>query len=100
VLILSPQLQVFQVARRAGLAPPTLELRHVPFGLVLGEDGKKFKTRSGDTVRLKALLDEAVKIASDDMAARLAEEGRQVCYNCSIIHTIVLCNVLCSVLLL
>jgi arginyl-tRNA synthetase len=83
---------VFQVARRAGLAPPTLELRHVPFGLVLGEDGKKFKTRSGDTVRLKALLDEAVKIASDDMAARLAEEGRQVCYN--------YCNALCSMMFL
>lgn len=74
---------MFQVARRAGLAPPALELQHVPFGLVLGEDGKKFKTRSGDTVRLKLLLDEAVKMASDDMAARLAEEGRQVYTNYS-----------------
>lgn len=34
-------------------------VRHVPLGLVLGEDGKKLKSRSGDTVRLKDLLDEA-----------------------------------------
>ncbi|KAG5185943.1 Arginyl-tRNA synthetase [Tribonema minus] len=68
--------QVFQVARRSGLAPPSLQLQHVPFGLVQGEDGKKFKTRSGDTVKLKDLLDEAVRIAAEDMEKRLAEEGR------------------------
>ena len=39
--------QVFATARRAELAPATMSLEHVPFGLVLGEDGKKFKTRSG-----------------------------------------------------
>jgi arginyl-tRNA synthetase len=49
--------QVFQVARRAGWIPDTVQLTHVPFGLVLGEDGKKFKTRSGDTISLKSLLD-------------------------------------------
>ena len=36
-----------------------MSLEHVPFGLVQGEDGKKFATRSGETVRLKDLLDEA-----------------------------------------
>lgn len=50
--------------------------RHVPFGLVQGEDGKKFKTRAGDTVKLKDLLDEAVRIAREDLAKR-AEEGSQ-----------------------
>jgi arginyl-tRNA synthetase len=35
-------------------------LDHVGFGVVQGEDGKRFKTRSGDTVRLVDLLDEAV----------------------------------------
>lgn len=65
--------QVFDAARRAGLVGPAVELTHVPFGLVLGEDGKKFKTRSGETVRLADLLDEAVRIAREDVAARQAE---------------------------
>jgi arginyl-tRNA synthetase len=69
--------QFFQVARKAGWIPDGVELVHVPFGLVLGEDGKKFKTRSGDTVRLRDLLDEAVTRARADLEARLKEEGRE-----------------------
>jgi arginyl-tRNA synthetase len=69
--------QVFQVARKAEWVPDHVELVHVPFGLVLGEDGKKFKTRSGDTVRLRDLLDEAVIRARADLEARLKEEGRE-----------------------
>jgi arginyl-tRNA synthetase len=69
--------QVFQVARKAGWVPDYVELVHVPFGLVLGEDGKKFKTRSGDTVRLRDLLDEAVIRARADLEARLKEEERE-----------------------
>ena len=68
---------VFQVARRAGWIPDEVEIVHVPFGLVLGEDGKKFKTRSGDTVRLRDLLDEAVSRARADLSTRLQEEGRE-----------------------
>ncbi len=41
-----------------------VELRHVSFGTVMGEDGKPYKTRSGDTVGLESLLDEAVSRAS------------------------------------
>jgi arginyl-tRNA synthetase len=67
---------VFQVARRAGWIPAEARLEHVPFGLVQGEDGKKLKTRSGDTVRLKDLLDEAVERCEADLRRRLAEEGR------------------------
>jgi arginyl-tRNA synthetase len=52
-------------------------LTHVPFGLVQGEDGKKLKTRSGETVRLKDLLDEAITRARADLQQRLAAEGRQ-----------------------
>jgi arginyl-tRNA synthetase len=70
-------MQVWQVARRAGWIPDTVELVHVPFGLVQGEDGKKFKTRSGDTVRLRDLLDEAVARARADLDARLQADGRQ-----------------------
>jgi arginyl-tRNA synthetase len=68
---------VFEVARRAGWVPAEGRLEHVPFGLVQGDDGKKLKTRSGDTVRLKDLLDEAVQRAEADLRARLGEEGRQ-----------------------
>ena len=61
---------VFAAARKSGFAPDETRLEHVPFGLVQGEDGKKFATRSGDTVRLRDLLDEAVKIAGEDMLSR------------------------------
>jgi len=67
---------VFQVARRAGWIPADGRLEHVPFGLVQGEDGKKLKTRSGDTVRLKDLLDEAVERSKADLCRRLEEEER------------------------
>ena len=68
---------VFQVARRAGWLPDDGRLEHVPFGLVQGDDGKKLKTRAGDTVRLKDLLDEAVDRAEADLRRRLDEEGRE-----------------------
>jgi len=69
--------QVWQVARKADWIPADVELVHVPFGLVLGEDGKKLKTRSGETVRLRALLDEAVNRARQDLQDRLVKENRQ-----------------------
>ncbi|HEX8205205.1 MAG TPA: arginine--tRNA ligase, partial [Solirubrobacteraceae bacterium] len=50
---------VWAVARKAGWLPDDVVVVHVPFGLVLGEDGKRLRTRSGDSVALKALLDEA-----------------------------------------
>lgn len=61
---------VFQVAKRAGFCSVHTSLEHVPFGLVQGEDGKKFATRSGDTVKLKDLLNEAVRIAGKDLRER------------------------------
>jgi len=67
---------VFQVARRADWIPPHGSVDHVPFGLVQGEDGKKLKTRAGDTVRLRDLLDEAVERAEADLRRRLVEEER------------------------
>ena len=68
---------VFQVARKAGILPEDVEVVHVPFGLVLGKDGKRIKTRSGETVKLKDLLEEAVNHARADLETRLKEEGRQ-----------------------
>ncbi len=68
--------QFFQVARRAGWLTDEVEVVHVPFGLVQGEDGKKLKTRSGDTVRLRDLLDEAISRARNDLESRLNKEER------------------------
>ena len=61
---------VFQAGKLAKFVPDGVSLEHVPFGLVQGEDGKKFATRSGDTVKLRDLLDEAVRIAGEDLRAR------------------------------
>lgn len=68
--------QVFQVAQRAEWIPEAVQVVHVPFGLVQGEDGKKLKTRSGETVRLRDLLDEAITRAQAATEARLVEEER------------------------
>jgi arginyl-tRNA synthetase len=65
---------VFSAAKLAGYVPEGTSLEHVPFGLVQGEDGKKFATRSGDTVKLKDLLKEAVRIAGDDLRGRSENE--------------------------
>jgi hypothetical protein len=54
-------------------APQPPRVSHVGFGLVLGEDGKKFKTRSGDVVRLVELLDEAKARCRDTIKARREE---------------------------
>jgi len=69
--------QVFQVAQRAGWLTNQVEVVHVSFGLVQGEDGKKLKTRSGETVRLRDLLDEAIAHARTEMETRLKEEERE-----------------------
>lgn len=66
--------QVFQVARKAEFLPETVKLEHVPFGLVQGEDGKKFKTRSGDTVKLVDLLDEAATRTRANLEMRFRDE--------------------------
>jgi arginyl-tRNA synthetase len=48
-------------------------LQHIGFGTVQGEDGKRFKTRSGDTVRLVDLLDEAVSRMENSLKERIGE---------------------------
>ncbi len=51
--------QVFAVAQKAGFKPESMSLEHMPFGNMLGKDGKPFKTREGGVVKLTELLDEA-----------------------------------------
>jgi arginyl-tRNA synthetase len=65
---------VFAGAERAGWhRPGCTRLDHMGFGLVLGEDGKKFKTRSGDTVKLENLLDEAAERAKKTLKERAGD---------------------------
>ena len=64
--------QVFWTARKAGWAEG-VELEHAFFGTMLGADGKPFKTRSGDVVRLKDLLDEAEERAMAIVAEKNPE---------------------------
>ncbi|MGI9516054.1 MAG: arginine--tRNA ligase [Pirellulaceae bacterium] len=63
--------KLFDVARAWGF--PDVEYQHVRFGTVMGEDGKPFKTRAGDTVGLEPLLDEAESRA----LAVVAEQDNQ-----------------------
>ena len=51
--------QVFCAGRLANLVPPNVSLEHHPFGTMMGKDGKPFKTRTGGTVKLAHLIDEA-----------------------------------------
>ena len=55
--------QAWLITRKAGYVPDSFQLEHKNFGMMLGKDGKPFKTRSGDTVKLAELLDEAIERA-------------------------------------
>jgi len=61
--------QVYATARKAGWVGDDVELLHCAYGTIMGEDDKPFKTRSGDTVKLNDLLDEAI-----DRATKVVEE--------------------------
>lgn len=62
----------YQAARDIGWVSEQ-SLEHIGFGTVQGEDGKRFKTRSGDTVRLVDLLDEAVGRMENSLRERISE---------------------------
>ena len=56
--------QLFAATRKAGWLPENVEAEFIGFGTMMGKDGKPFKTRSGDTVKLVELLDEATERAT------------------------------------
>lgn len=74
--------QAWLITRKAGYVPESFSLEHPFFGMMLGKDGKPFKTRSGGTVKLKDLLDEAVeradKLISERSTDLTAEEKAAV----------------------
>lgn len=75
---------VFDAAKLAGFyQPEQVRIDHVPFGLVLREDGKKFKTRSGDTEKLIDLIHTAVLKAKTLLKERDAELDENTCQTLS-----------------
>jgi arginyl-tRNA synthetase len=62
--------QVFASARKCGIVGPEVLLEHASFGTILGEDGRPFKSRSGESVKLGDVIDEAVAKASQEVDKR------------------------------
>lgn len=74
--------QAWLITRKAGYVPDSFQLEHKNFGMMLGKDGKPFKTRSGGTVKLTDLLDEAIeradKLISEKSTALSSKEKAAV----------------------
>jgi len=60
--------QVFRCCKLAGISPENQKLTHVAFGTMNGKDGKPFKTRSGDTIKYKDVLDMLIESAEKKLA--------------------------------
>ncbi|MCW0468895.1 arginine--tRNA ligase [Vibrio chagasii] len=77
-------MQAWTIVRKAGYIPESVSLEHHAFGMMLGKDGKPFKTRAGGTVRLADLLDEAeVRAAQPDriLRTRTSEDEKKAIAN-------------------
>ena len=66
--------QVFRVCKKAGISPENQQLIHIGFGTMNGHDGKPFKTRSGDTIKLEDIINILIESASK----KLSENGVEV----------------------
>ena len=62
--------QLFAVARLAGYISDKQDFRHLPFGVILKDDGKPFKTRDGADVKLIAVIDEAIARAFELVSSK------------------------------
>jgi arginyl-tRNA synthetase len=74
--------QVFSIAKKAGFVAENTSLEHMAFGTMMGKDGKPFKTRTGDNIKLVDLLREAEErafhlVTSKDEESNLTKEERQ-----------------------
>ncbi len=65
-------------AKDIGWVKKGQRLQHIGFGTVNGEDGTRFKTRSGETVRLVDLLDEAVRRMEENLVGRMKENKANI----------------------
>ncbi len=79
---------VWAICRMAGYVKDEVSLEHCPFGMMLGKDGRPFKTRSGGTVKLRDLLDEAesrvAKLLNDRGSDLKGDERQNVIHNIAI----------------
>ena len=66
--------QIFEIARREGY---TADFRHITFGSILGDDRKLMKTRSGENVPLREVLDEAIVRARKIVDAKKSGPARK-----------------------
>ena len=66
-------MQAWTIVRKAGYVPESVPLEHHMFGMMLGKDGKPFKTRAGGTVKLADLLDEALERALRLVAEKIPD---------------------------
>ncbi|NKI74074.1 arginine--tRNA ligase [Dickeya sp. CFBP 2040] len=69
-------MQAWSIVRKAGYVPESVSLEHHMFGMMLGKDGKPFKTRAGGTIKLSELLDEAYERALALIAGKNPEMER------------------------
>ncbi|MBR7890065.1 arginine--tRNA ligase [Marinomonas sp. A79] len=69
--------QIFTLSRKAGFVKPATQLEHMPFGTVMGSDGKPFKTRSGGVAKLSSLLEEAQERAYQLVASKNPDMGEE-----------------------
>lgn len=77
---------VWAICRKAGYVSDAVSLEHCPFGMMLGKDGHPFKTRSGGTVKLRDVLDEAesrVSALLEERKSNLSDEEKK-----TVIHNI------------
>lgn len=70
-------LQAWTIVRKAGYVPESVSLEHHAFGMMLGKDGKPFKTRAGGTVKLRDLLDEAENRAREMIKERNSDLSKE-----------------------
>ena len=79
---------VWAICKKAGYVGDNVSMEHCPFGMMLGKDGKPFKTRSGGTVKLRDVLDEAEARVTNLLKERNStlseDEKKQVIHNIAI----------------
>ena len=70
--------QVFRVCKMSGISPAEQELLHIGYGTMNGSDGKPFKTRSGDTIKLEDIINILISGASDKLKANNVPPSREL----------------------
>ena len=70
--------QVFRVCKMAGISPADQELIHIGYGTMNGSDGKPFKTRSGDTIKLEDIINMLIEKAGEKLKSNGVEYDRQL----------------------